>query len=76
MLNKKFSFKGKMKFSLLDTVVLNEDLLMEGLSAGMVGAVVDVYCDPCEAYEIEFCDNLGKTIAMLALLPSQLNKQI
>ncbi len=65
-----------MKFSLLDTVVLTEDLPQERLFCGMVGAIVDVYSQPNEAYEVEFCDNSGKTIAMLALLPNQLIKQL
>ena len=64
-----------MKFSLLDTVALTEDLPQEGLLCGMVGAVVDVYYQPHEAYEVEFCDESGRTINQLALLANQLIKQ-
>ena len=38
----------------------------------MVGAVIDVYTEPALAYEVEFCDALGRTIVQLALLPEQL----
>ncbi|WP_370460275.1 DUF4926 domain-containing protein [Acidovorax sp. JMULE5] len=38
----------------------------------MVGAVIDVYAEPALAYEVEFCDALGRTIGQLALLPEQL----
>jgi hypothetical protein len=61
-----------MNFALLDVVVLAEDILDEGLHAGMKGTVVDIHTKPCEAYEVEFCDDIGQTVAMLALLPSQL----
>ena len=64
-----------MKFSLLNTVTLVEDLPQDVLFCGMVGVVVDIYNQPYEAYEIEFCDNSGRTIAQLALLESQLSKQ-
>ncbi|GLU36048.1 MAG: DUF4926 domain-containing protein [Pigmentiphaga sp.] len=61
-----------MKYKLFDVVVLNEDLSDEGLRAGMIGAVIDVYSQPVEGYEVEFCDEQGRTIAQLALSPDQL----
>lgn len=61
-----------MNFNLFDVVILADDLPSENLQAGMKGTVVDIYTKPCEAYEVEFCDNAGRTIAMLALLPNQL----
>jgi hypothetical protein len=61
-----------MIFSLFDVVTLTEDIPEEGLRAGMTGAVVDVYSKPVLAYEVEFCDSSGRTIAQLALLPNQL----
>jgi len=60
------------KYKLFDVVVLNEDLSDEGLRAGMIGAVIDVYSQPVEGYEVEFCDEQGRTIAQLALSPDQL----
>ena len=61
-----------MMLSLFDVVTLLQDVPEDGLSAGMVGAVIDVYTEPVIAYEVEFCDALGRTIGQLALLPGQL----
>jgi hypothetical protein len=61
-----------MTFSLFDVVSLVQDLPVEGLHAGMIGAVIEVYTQPVPAYEVEFCDPSGRTIAQLALLPEQL----
>jgi len=61
-----------MEYSLFDVVALAEDVPEDGLAAGMIGAVVDVYTEPTEAYEVEFCDSQGRTLALRALLPSQL----
>ena len=47
-------------------VVLSEDHIAEGLSAGDVGAVVHVY-ESGKAYEVEFVDGDGSTIALLTL---------
>jgi Domain of unknown function (DUF4926) len=60
-----------MMFSLFDVVTLTQDLPDEDLRIGMVGAVIDVYTEPVIAYEVEFCDALGRTIGQLALLPEQ-----
>ncbi|QLR79334.1 DUF4926 domain-containing protein [Citrobacter freundii] len=61
-----------MKLLPLDVVFLNVDLPGFGLTKGQVGAVIDVYHSPSLAYEVEFCDEEGKTIASLALSPEQL----
>lgn len=61
-----------MTFSLFDSVTLIQDLPDDGLRAGMVGAVVDVYTKPAVAYEVEFADAYGRTIAQLALFPEQI----
>ena len=53
-------------------MMLTVDLPEEGLLAGMVGAVVDVFDSPTRAFEVEFADPDGRTIAELALLPGQL----
>ena len=47
-------------------VVLNDDRTTDGLHAGDVGAVVHVYGDG-RAYEVEFIDGDGTTIALLTL---------
>lgn len=64
--------RSAMMFSLFDVVTLTQDMPEEGLYAGMIGAVIDVYSKPVMAYEVEFCDALGRTIGQLALLPEQL----
>lgn len=61
-----------MKFSLFDVVILNADLPEQGLVKGMTGAIIDVYSSPSVAYEVEFSDQQGQTIASLALTPEQL----
>lgn len=48
-------------------VVLTENLPDEGLSAGMKGTIIEIYSKPVEGYEIEFCDEQGRTVAQLAL---------
>ncbi|WP_080975425.1 DUF4926 domain-containing protein [Citrobacter koseri] len=65
-----------MKLSLLDVVFLNVDLPAVGLTKGQIGAVIDVYHSPSLAYEVEFCDEEGKTIVSLALSPEQLAKDL
>jgi len=65
--------KGTMKYSLFDVVVLEEDIPEYNLKIGMIGAIVDVYTEPEEAYEVEFCDSDGKTMGMLALRPDQIS---
>jgi len=61
-----------MTFALFDVVILTKDMPEDGLKAGMKGAVVDVHTKPTLAYEVEFCDGSGRTIALLALLPDYL----
>lgn len=63
-----------MKYSLFDAVTLNEDLPEHNLQAGMIGVIIDVYTESEEAYEVEFCNDHGETIEMLALLPYQISK--
>ena len=49
----------------LDVVALVEDLADRGLRRGQVGTVVERLDD--EVFEVEFCDNEGRTYATLAL---------
>lgn len=63
-----------MSYSLFDVVVLVQDVPEDGLVAGMIGAIVDIYTEPTEAYEVEFCDPEGRTLALLALLPEQIHR--
>ena len=59
---------------LFDLVRLVVDLPAEGLTAGKVGTVVEVFEHPATAYEVEFADDDGRTVAELALLPTQIER--
>ena len=54
---------------LLDTVALVRDLPELGLVAGEVGAVVEVLSD--DAFEVEFCDEAGRTYGLYTLRAQQ-----
>lgn len=54
-----------------DSVRLLIDLPGDGLTAGAIGAVVHVFQQPNLAYEVEFTDDNGRTIAQLPLTPDQ-----
>jgi len=56
---------------LLDVVALTVDLPEYGLRRGQVGTVVEVLAEG-KAYEVEFCDSMGRTYESLALRPDQL----
>jgi hypothetical protein len=55
---------------LLDIVALTEDVPERGLSRGQVGTVVESLAPG--VFEVEFCDNNGRTYASLALRADQL----
>ncbi len=55
---------------LLDVVALLTDFPERGLVQGQVGTVVEQLDD--DVFEIEFCDDEGKTYAECALKASQL----
>lgn len=55
---------------LLDVVALLEDKLAEGLSSGQVGTVVEVFSP--DAFEVEFLDAQGRTVALTELNRSEL----
>jgi hypothetical protein len=57
-------------FKLLDVVALTEDLPERGLVRGQVGTIVELHSS--EVFEVEFCDNDGRTYALLALKAAQL----
>lgn len=56
---------------LFDTVAVAADVPELGLTAGEVGAVVEVHGNG-EAFEVEFCDNAGVTYGLHTLRPGQL----
>ena len=56
---------------ILDTVALAVDVPALGLTAGEVGAVVEVL-GAGEAFEVEFCDRAGTTYGLHTLRTNQL----
>jgi hypothetical protein len=56
---------------LLDAVAVTEDIPTLGLTAGEVGAVVEIL-GGSEAFEVEFCDNSGQTYGVHTLRASQI----
>ncbi|WP_110953927.1 DUF4926 domain-containing protein [Anaerosinus massiliensis] len=63
-----------MKFAEYDTVVLLRDYENEGVKRGDIGAIVMVYTEPNEAYEVEFVDENGNTKAQIVLPPDEIAK--
>ena len=55
----------KLKPKLLDTVTLLQEIPSRKLKRGEVGTVVEILAP--DVYEVEFCDDEGKTYAELAL---------
>ena len=60
----------KKKIKLLDTVALVDDLSERNLKRGEVGTVVEILAP--DVFEVEFCDDDGRTYAELALRAEQL----
>ncbi len=58
------------EINLFDTVAILEDLPQRNLQRGEVGAVVEILAP--DVYEVEFCDDEGRTYAMFALRGEQL----
>ena len=61
-----------MQYSLLEVVQLQQDFPNLSICRGSTGTIVYTYMAPHEAYEVEFCDDRGVTIALLTLRPEQL----
>lgn len=59
----------------LDLVVLMRSIEGKGLQLGDVGTVVHCYEDS-QAYEVEFMDGDGDTLAVLTLASSDIRSQI
>jgi hypothetical protein len=57
---------------LLDVVVLTWDRPTDGLTAGAIGTVVDIFDCPRRAYEVEFVADDGATVAIVTLLPEEI----
>jgi hypothetical protein len=57
---------------MLDVVTLLEDLTAEGLKKGDQGVIIDIFQEPTLAYEVEFCDSEGRTVAQVTLTSEQM----
>ena len=57
-------------FELLDVVALTDDIPQRGLVRGQVGTIVETLA--ADVFEVEFCDDEGRTYAMLPLNALQL----
>ena len=55
-------------------VRLTVDLPESGLRRGDAGAIVMIHARPDLTYEVEFTDGAGRTRALLALRPEQLER--
>jgi hypothetical protein len=54
-----------------EVVRLLEDIPSDGVHRGRLGVIVAVFSVPEQAYEVEFCDDEGRTVAQIALRASQ-----
>ncbi|MEW9698469.1 DUF4926 domain-containing protein [Paenibacillus sp. SI8] len=63
-----------MKFSELEVVRVLKDFEKEGIRKGDFGTIVHIFTQPTEAYEVEFCDKEGRTVAEFTVLPEYLEK--
>ena len=55
---------------LLEVVALLTDLPERGLRRGQVGTVVEIFTP--DAFDVEFCDDQGRSYALLSLRSEQL----
>jgi hypothetical protein len=65
-----------MKFKANDTVKLINYLPYEALSKGSIGVVVAGFTEPVEAYEVEFSNEDGETIAQVTLFSDQIELRV
>ncbi len=51
----------------LDVVRITRDIAGAGLQVGATGTIVHLHAAQPPAYEVEFCDDQGRTVALLTL---------
>lgn len=61
-----------MNFKLFDFVRVKRDIPREIVKKGMTGTIIEVFDKPNRAYEVEFSDENGVTVAQLALQPEEI----
>jgi hypothetical protein len=64
----------KKEFKMLDVVAVLHDHPKLGLVAGEVGTIVEIWKPG--VFEVEFCDNLGQTVAMAAFPEKELMRLV
>ncbi len=62
-----------MKFNECDTVIVLNDT-EEGIKKGEIGAIIMVYDEPTEAYEVEFINEDGTQKAQIVFQPYEIEK--
>jgi hypothetical protein len=59
-------------FQLLETVVAMVNIPEEGILAGDVGTIIDVYTQLALAFEVQFASAIGSPRALVTLTPEQI----
>jgi hypothetical protein len=65
--------RGIMALAQYDVVRLRRDMVEPPLATGVIGAIVLVH-EGGTAYEVEFCDSEGVTLALMTLTEDDLEK--
>lgn len=60
--------------ALHQVVRVRRDVAAQGVTRGMVGAVIEVFRAPKTAYEVEFVDAQGRTIRQATLTEEDLER--
>lgn len=63
-----------MRFNEYDVVALSTALPENGLKKGQIGTVLVVYQSALREYEVEFCDDDGRTLVLLTLKEEMLEE--
>lgn len=56
-----------MRPSMLNTVRILKPLSEEGIQVGAIGVIIAIFESPDEAYEVEFSDEEGQSLAQVVL---------
>ncbi len=62
------------QIALLEVVVATTSSPADGVLAGDIGTVVEIYSVPAQAYDVEFVNPDGSTRALLTLTPGQVRR--
>ena len=61
-------------FQLLETVVATVDIPEEGIRAGDLGTIIDIYLELSKAYGVEFLTASGSERALITMAPQQFRR--